>query len=671
MLEALEFSVTFPTTGRTIEQKIQFQTGLGAITGANESGKSLSIEMIRFALFGSQALRAELAHYKTLKVQLTFRTRGKLFKVRRTTGSARLYEDQVEKAVGTTAVNNKIVDILGYGLPVFDVANVANQNDLEKLGNMRPTERKRLVDSVIGLSVIEDLAKWAGDEALARKRSAEDQRANLVQPTAPVKPENYEDPMLLGCLISEMRDRKSELDQINGWLSRPMPEPKRPDAPAVTMTAEEIAAGIEKLDEKRLLQTQLRALPQHSGFSEEELLEMEQQWTQWDQWQRRERFLAMHEKPVISKESIEQQLEQNAHWVEHETREALIAKIAKLRTQGTHQCPACAHTWAVAQTEIEVLETALAALPAPRVVVKPTLSVRQLDQQRAMHEDWDAHAEAWAELEPIVQVKKPQLTRSQIDDARRANSGAASRGPIEEKLVALKDLPDYEGIRQQMARYEMACGTYMVQHADYLDHQRERAAKEIRKTELLPLVATLPNLEALLTQVQIYDLNQKRYETDVADYDRRLTVISELEQESADWKKAKEACAILRVLIKQHLLPSLNTVASLLISQMTGGQRSKIVVNDDFEIMVDDQPIQTLSGSGMAVANLSLRLGLGQVLTNGVFSVFMGDEIDASCDADRAAGITTALSSLKSRIAQMVLVTHKEVAADYHIRVGG
>lgn len=39
-----------------------------------------------------------------------------------------------------------------------------------------------------------------------------------------------------------------------------------------------------------------------------------------------------------------------------------------------------------------------------------------------------------------------------------------------------------------------------------------------------------------------------------------------------------------------------------------------------------------MSGSGKAVANLSLRIGLGQVLTNNVLSLFVGDEIDSSLD---------------------------------------
>jgi DNA repair exonuclease SbcCD ATPase subunit len=71
--------------------------------------------------------------------------------------------------------------------------------------------------------------------------------------------------------------------------------------------------------------------------------------------------------------------------------------------------------------------------------------------------------------------------------------------------------------------------------------------------------------------------------------------------------------------------------------QRTGRlERQSIVVDEEFDVTVDGQALDTLSGSGKAVANLALRLGLGQVLINRVFSLFIGDEIDASLDVDRA-----------------------------------
>jgi len=101
---------------------------------------------------------------------------------------------------------------------------------------------------------------------------------------------------------------------------------------------------------------------------------------------------------------------------------------------------------------------------------------------------------------------------------------------------------------------------------------------------------------------------------------------------------------------------------------MTGGEISEIKLDEAFDISVNGTAIEALSGSGKAVANLALRLGLGQVLTNKVFSVFLGDELDASMDEHRAAYLMGCLHRLKGQVSQIVLVTHKpSLEADHYI----
>ena len=41
MLNKLSYSVTFPTTGRTLAGEFEFKPGFGLINGANEQGKSV------------------------------------------------------------------------------------------------------------------------------------------------------------------------------------------------------------------------------------------------------------------------------------------------------------------------------------------------------------------------------------------------------------------------------------------------------------------------------------------------------------------------------------------------------------------------------------------------------------------------------------------------------
>jgi DNA repair exonuclease SbcCD ATPase subunit len=102
---------------------------------------------------------------------------------------------------------------------------------------------------------------------------------------------------------------------------------------------------------------------------------------------------------------------------------------------------------------------------------------------------------------------------------------------------------------------------------------------------------------------------------------------------------------------------------------MTGGERASIFVDSEFEILVDGQPINTLSGSGKAIANLAIRIALGQVLINKKFSIFMGDEIDGDMDAERATWTAECLSNLSKHISQLILISHKNIEADNYIRL--
>ena len=84
MLNKLSYSVTFPTTGRTLAGDFEFKPGFGVFTGPNESSKSFTIEVVRWSLFGSVALRGKAEDYKTLRATLEFTARGRSYAVDRT-----------------------------------------------------------------------------------------------------------------------------------------------------------------------------------------------------------------------------------------------------------------------------------------------------------------------------------------------------------------------------------------------------------------------------------------------------------------------------------------------------------------------------------------------------------------------------------------------------------
>jgi DNA repair exonuclease SbcCD ATPase subunit len=70
MLKSLDYSVEFPTTGRSFQNRIEFAPGLTAITGRNEAGKTIVLEMIGYCLFGKAALRGLASDYRNLTATL-------------------------------------------------------------------------------------------------------------------------------------------------------------------------------------------------------------------------------------------------------------------------------------------------------------------------------------------------------------------------------------------------------------------------------------------------------------------------------------------------------------------------------------------------------------------------------------------------------------------------
>src|SRR5205823_8357254 len=137
--------------------------------------------------------------------------------------------DSEQIATGTRPVNEKIIEILGFGLEVFDVACAANQGDLERLGAMKPAERKRMVDSTIGLGVIDDLARWANDQALEKSREIETIERICVKPVEPVAPANYRPSSEIQVQIAELTVLKSEYDRLQGFLKVERAVPRQPE----------------------------------------------------------------------------------------------------------------------------------------------------------------------------------------------------------------------------------------------------------------------------------------------------------------------------------------------------------------------------------------------------------------------------------------------------------
>ena len=120
--------------------------------------------------------------------------------------------------------------------------------------------------------------------------------------------------------------------------------------------------------------------------------------------------------------------------------------------------------------------------------------------------------------------------------------------------------------------------------------------------------------------------------------------------------------------IKSELLPNVNQVASSLLHLMSDGTHTELELTDEMDILVGGTSVDALSGSGKSIAHLALRLSLAQILTTGVFPVFIADEVDASMTENRSSLTLQALRlMLKKTVKQLIIISHKTLDDVDHV----
>lgn len=637
--------------------RFDFETGLTVIVGPNESGKSLILEFIRYALFGTPALRGKASDYKGLKVHLNFRIKGLEYRVERDNGNAKLFRDEEQVATGASVINAKIPEILGYGLKVFDMANCAMQDEVLALGNMKPAERKQAVDSVIGLNVLDNLVTWVKEEGKNLRDEAEILSKNLVAPEEPVKPEGYKLSADLKNELDALRALEEERFVTLAFLANPVQEPVEPTC-SVTLDLQKLEANqrLRKtvLDQNNKIRAELATIPE-ARYTEEDLdgfLLSNANHKAWNAYQAH--MATMPEKPDGWTWERLEQAERDR------TRRTRWAVIKAQFEQHKVSCPNCQHEFLpmVSPEDQELLNN-----PPEKTVDCEA----DLEAIRRALKAWDEHeTSGWNALSPCDPSPLSDAEIQHELDVIKKQSRRVELTAMLEDTVIPEDLSNELAERKV---YEAEFVAYQSRVEKWKTWQEQAALKTARLEEIgepnpLPVQVAYDAARLYEGQVETFAKARSRY-------DDLLQTVTEKQGEAQQHKLAADALLDLKVRIKQYLVPSLNKVASSLLSQMTGGARSVIEVTEDFDIFVDGQELRTLSGSGKAVANLALRIGLGQVLTHKTFNVFMADEIDGSMDAERAGFTAECLQRLTRHIGQILLVSHKTPEADHYIELEG
>ncbi|HVM12769.1 MAG TPA: SMC family ATPase, partial [Egibacteraceae bacterium] len=159
---------------RVFEDELQLEIppGLVGVYGLNGAGKSALIESIRFTLYGRS--RTSMDEVRTAGVnaecitEVEFEHEGHLYAVRRTIGGAssqvkaEAHADGQQVAEGVRDTGRYVHSILGMDDAAFRASVFAEQKQLAAFSQQTPSERRRLVLQLLGITPLDaarDLAR--------------------------------------------------------------------------------------------------------------------------------------------------------------------------------------------------------------------------------------------------------------------------------------------------------------------------------------------------------------------------------------------------------------------------------------------------------------------------------------------------------------------------------
>src|SRR6266498_848198 len=168
---------------------IEFPDGLVGIYGPNGAGKSSIIESVRYALYGDA--RTEKSELRTaginedVRVELVFEHEGNSYEVRRVlkgrnlTPTVEVYVNRQLAAQSARDANAYLGRVLGMDQRAFLASVCAQQKELTTFATMVPSERRRLVLDLLGVSPIERALTRVREEARDARTAAGAARAQL------------------------------------------------------------------------------------------------------------------------------------------------------------------------------------------------------------------------------------------------------------------------------------------------------------------------------------------------------------------------------------------------------------------------------------------------------------------------------------------------------------
>lgn len=602
---------------------VKFKDGVNLLRDKNEGGKSLLLSMICYALYGTTALNGDSSDFKDLKVNM-------IFKIDKTTYIVdRAKKDQLFKldfnenndpqpkvvASGKAVVNEYIIKLLGYKLDTFYKINFSQQLEGDSYATSKKSERLDLINKINGIDEATALEKYIETKKKALKSEIKGLDMSAVINNISFTPnpdlDQYDESKLqfysdsISNIYQAITTSESMLQAYNMIPKQPI---KSYQDVVFTDPYQNVVVDVN---------TYITLYTTHSKTISELLKKQKIRLDYLDK-----HAIYTDKQTFISEEEVKE-LERIAE------NNKLFHQKQTLLSQGNVTCPHCQESFPLMYQSLASLED-VKFIPILYNPNYPKIARNFLDVHLQLCVEYINELEDIAkELEKLQNVKW---------------------------TISLSDAETYKITEQKykdsVKQYQISCDKFLNTY-DTLDVDPVNVELEISKlkAEIASFSQARTTLEQYLRSKSVYissQLAKKEVENVVNSNKKKIEAYDTLLAESKAYKLS----------VQNKCIPVLNKKASALVYKMTGGEHYSLTLSNTFELTLDSKPLSIYSGSTQVLANVAFRIALIEMYFKNTFPVFIGDEIDAFADEDRAQHIHKAIEKLSKEGYQIILISH-------------
>lgn len=685
--------------------QVEFHTGTNLIVGPNWSGKTTLFYAIRYALAGPAAVPGgakgikRRGSSKNAKVELSFSSNGRPYKVHRSGNNARLYCGEELVATGASNVTAELADILGIDQKTFFMLRTSPQDEAGSILTLGTSQLGGFINQVTGVDLIDRVIELATEEAVKRQT----QLSMLPELDQYLKQKEENLAVHLRGLYSEYAASGNKANELQGAHESATTEAKRLSAAyhaqeqkkraSIQHRArlEEIQKALSNLVEQRKGQPGLRELEAARRGAEAELFSIQQT---------RKATMALDaeiDALTQQKDTLEADIKKHEAWLAELTLppedelEKLWAAVTNTYAQLTN----------VAQERDTLKHTLNASIcvtcKRPLEGAEPEkLMPRLRELEAALPELQEKHRVLSTDQSRYTALMQDKLWYEQLVEKARIELRK-----VDDRLDSIAEDAHFSTSLEQLEEAERTAtkSLFSAQQAYNRINENERSISqlELEIQNVAKLIDEAPEPEIDYEQVTEAERRgaalyaqwkeeNNRYMDLTARYTADWQVWNELSMKVAEGEKREEQRKVLakdeqvlrdlvsylrknRDRFTSAIWQALLEICSVFASNCTRGKITEVLRSNDgsFRFVEDGHEATMAEASGVqrAIMGVGVRLALAQALRLSD-SFLLLDEITAGASDENSLAVTRALAEAGG---QIVMITHRhaDAAAADHV----